>query len=173
MTDLVQPGFEPWTNFYVIIGSSAGALTGLQFVVISLVAERRKISNTADIAAFGTPIIVHFCVVLFLAAILSAPWQSLGSAATVLGLTGALALIYTMIVARRAGRGEYKPVLDDRIWHNILPSIAYLLIIVGAALLPRGAGWVMFALAAAALMLLFIGIRNAWDTVLYVMTMDA
>jgi len=26
-----------WENFYIIVGSSAGALTGLQFVVMALV----------------------------------------------------------------------------------------------------------------------------------------
>ena len=29
-----------WQNFYVIMGSSAGALIGLQFVVLSLVASK-------------------------------------------------------------------------------------------------------------------------------------
>lgn len=29
-----------WENFYVIVGSSAGALVGLQFVVITLIAGR-------------------------------------------------------------------------------------------------------------------------------------
>jgi hypothetical protein len=171
MTDLPQQVFfANWANFYVIIGSSAGALTGLQFVVVSLVAERRQITNTTDIDAFGTPIIVHFCNVLLLAATLSAPWRSAESAAITLFILSVAALIYTGIVARRAGRGEYKPVLDDRIWHTILPTIAYLIILVAAVLLPREQGWEMFALAVAALMLLFIGIRNAWDTVLYVMT---
>ena len=28
-----------WGNFYVIVGSSAGALIGLQFVVIMLIAD--------------------------------------------------------------------------------------------------------------------------------------
>ena len=28
-----------WQNFYVIVGSSAGALIGLQFVVMSLISE--------------------------------------------------------------------------------------------------------------------------------------
>ena len=28
-----------WENFYVIVGSSAGALIGLQFVVITLIAD--------------------------------------------------------------------------------------------------------------------------------------
>jgi hypothetical protein len=164
--------FEAWANFYVIIGSSAGALTGLQFVVISLVAERRKITSTTDIDAFGTPIIVHFCNVLLLAAVLSAPWRTVGAASLTLVILSVAALIYTAIVTRRAGRGEYKPVLDDRIWHSILPATAYLLILVSALLLPKGQGWEMFALAGAALLLLFIGIRNAWDTVLYVMAME-
>ncbi len=29
-----------WNSFYVIVGSSAGALIGLQFVVLALIAER-------------------------------------------------------------------------------------------------------------------------------------
>ncbi len=33
------PELTPWANYYVIVGSSAGALTGLQFVVIALLAD--------------------------------------------------------------------------------------------------------------------------------------
>jgi hypothetical protein len=60
-----------WDNFYVIVGSSAAALTGLQFVVIALGAEARAIRGQT-IGAFGTPTIVHFCAVLLVSAILSA-----------------------------------------------------------------------------------------------------
>jgi hypothetical protein len=31
-------GLAEWGNFYVIVGSSAGALIGLQFVVITIIA---------------------------------------------------------------------------------------------------------------------------------------
>jgi hypothetical protein len=31
-----------WQNFYVIVGSSAGALIGLQFVVMTLIASRHR-----------------------------------------------------------------------------------------------------------------------------------
>ena len=31
---------DGWENFYVIVGSSAGALIGLQFVVLTLIAGR-------------------------------------------------------------------------------------------------------------------------------------
>ena len=39
-----------WENFYVIVGSSAGALIGLQFVVITLISEMAtaRVSTQAD-----------------------------------------------------------------------------------------------------------------------------
>ena len=46
-----------WDSFYVIVGSAAGALIGLQFVVKTLIAERPKPAAEAG-AAFGTPTIV-------------------------------------------------------------------------------------------------------------------
>src|SRR5437867_13116458 len=56
-----------WESFYVIVGSSAAALTGLQFVVIALIAESGRRSTSKEITAFGTPTIVHFCAVLLIA----------------------------------------------------------------------------------------------------------
>ena len=79
------PALAEWENFYVIVGSSGAALTGLQFVVIALVAEGRRRSSLHEIDAFGTPTIVHFCATLLVSAILSAPWQRLSSAALTLG----------------------------------------------------------------------------------------
>src|SRR5690349_9031512 len=64
-----------WENFYVIVGSSAGALTGLQFVVIALIAEAETSSSMLEVRAFGTPTVVHFCASLLISAILSAPWH--------------------------------------------------------------------------------------------------
>ena len=70
----------PWQNFYVIVGSSAGALTGLVFIAMALVADLPAIRGAADANdAFSTPILVHFGVVLVLAAIMSAPWKGLSA----------------------------------------------------------------------------------------------
>src|SRR2546426_6855544 len=49
-----------WETFFFLIGSSAAALTGLQFVVIALIAESRRRATTREIQAFSTPTIVHF-----------------------------------------------------------------------------------------------------------------
>ena len=67
-----------WENFYVIVGSSAGALIGLQFVVITLIAAMPIGRGTAQAgAAFSTPNVVHFGAVLLLAGIVSTPWGAI------------------------------------------------------------------------------------------------
>ena len=65
-----------WESFYVIIGTSAAALTGLTFVVIAVVADAGPRATTPlGIATFITPTIVHFCGALVISSILSAPWH--------------------------------------------------------------------------------------------------
>ena len=52
--------FAGWENFYVIVGSSAGALIGLQCVVITLIADMPIARGDAQAsAAFATPSVVH------------------------------------------------------------------------------------------------------------------
>jgi lipid-A-disaccharide synthase-like uncharacterized protein len=157
-----------WETFYVIVGSSGAALTGLQFVVIALVAESRVRSGTREIEAFGTPTIVHFCAVLLVSAILSAPWRGLTSVGVVLAACGLLGVVYSLIVLKRARvQTAYKPVFEDWLWHIALPLLAYGLLLTAGILLRSYPRRVLFVVAATALMLLFIGIHNAWDTVTY------
>jgi len=158
-----------WENFYVIVGSSAAALTGLQFVVITLVAtEPRLKSSGAEVGVFATPTVLHFCSVLVVACILNSPWRDVSNAATALGIYGGFGVFYCGIVTRRATRRmDYKPVAEDWIWHTVLPFLVYGAVLISALVLPRHRG-ALFAVAAAALVLLLIGIRNAWDSVTYI-----
>ena len=66
----------PWQAFYVMLGSSAAALIGLQFVVVALVGNTRKLATAATIHAFGTPTVAHLGGALIISAIMSAPWPS-------------------------------------------------------------------------------------------------
>jgi hypothetical protein len=66
---------ESWNNFYVIVGSSAGGLTGLTFVVIVLIADATAV-RLPGLRAYISPIVVHFCSVLGIAALLSIPGQT-------------------------------------------------------------------------------------------------
>ena len=158
-----------WENFYVIVGSSAGALIELQFVVITLIADMPIAHGQGQAgAAFGTPTIVHFGVVLLLSAIASAPWRTLGSAAVLWGLLGLIGVAYEIIVVRRMQTQTlYKPQLEDWLFHAFLPFAAYATLGGSAYAARSDAGRALFGVAAAALLLLFIGIHNAWDAVTY------
>jgi hypothetical protein len=126
-----------WDSFYVIVGSSAAALTGLQFVVIVLGAEADT-AGSATTRAFGTPTVVHFCAVLFVAAVLSAPWHALSSVGLVLGACGVAGVAYALQVVRHARRQTaYVPVFEDWLWHGVLPLIGYGALLFAAAFLRR------------------------------------
>lgn len=163
--------FAPWANFYVIVGGAAAALTGLQFVVIVLGAELSKVASEHTASVFGTPNIVHFSAALLNSAILSAPWKRPASAATAIALFASAGLIYTLLVLRRARvEKDYVPVGEDWVWHVILPMLSYALLLVSGIFIARAPGPALFGVGAVSLLLLFIGIHNAWDSVLYIAT---
>jgi hypothetical protein len=158
-----------WENFYVIVGSSAGALIGLQFVVITLIAGKPIAHDEGQGgAAFATPTVVHFGVVLFLSAAVNAPWHDVDSAAVLWCLVGACGAAYEVFVARRMRKQTaYRPEFEDWLFHFALPLLAYA-VLAGSALAVRSnVGVALCCLAAAMISLLFIGIHNAWDAVTY------
>ena len=160
--------FAKWDNFYVIVGSAAGALIGLQFVVITLIAERPPEDAEAAGAAFASPTIVHFGVVLFLSALLLAPWQTIAVIAVVWGLLGFGGIAYTVIVAQRMRKqAAYKPEFEDWLFHVVLPLAAYALLAASSFAAPSHTRDALFCVGGAALLLLFTGIHNAWDNIAY------
>ena len=163
--------FSAWESFYVIVGSAGAALTGLQFVVIALVTEQRKRRTVEQINTFATPTIVHFGAVLILSSILSVPWRALSSAAIALDLIGGAGVAYTALVMHRVShQSGYVMVLEDWLFHTGLPFVSYAAILAASLTLGYDRVDAEFGLAAAALLLLVIGIHNAWDTVTYIVT---
>jgi len=169
MEEAARSPLVAWESLYVIVGSSGGALTGLQFVVMALIAGTKRQSTAREVDAFGTPTIVHFCSVLLVSAIMSAPWHALSNVSLTLGACGAAGVVYGVIVISRARRlTGYRPVFADWLWHAVLPLIAYALLLISAILLRSYPQRVLFIIGAMCLLLLFIGIHNAWDTVTYI-----
>jgi hypothetical protein len=160
---------KDWDSFYVIVGSSAGALTGLMFVVMALTQNLRTPAASQGVRSFASPTIVHFTTVLSISAILSMPRHThttLGICVLAIGI-GLLSYVAWLIRRTRDGVGSYSPDRSDWMWHFVLPSVAYLALIVAGASVWASASRALDVVAGSVLLLLIIGIHNAWDSAVY------
>ena len=111
---------------------------------------------------------MHLALSLIVSAAMCAPWPGFRSLRVALVLFGGGALVYSALVLRRARQQRsYRPVLEDWIWHFLLPAVAYAAVMVAALFLHRGAEGPLFAVGTATLLLLCVAIHNAWDTITY------
>ncbi len=159
-----------WQNFYMLIGTAAATLTGLMFVVTTLVTDVDKNveSLNAGISAFNTPTVAQFGAVLLLAGILSAPWQAFSGLGFLLGLVGLGMGVYLIIIMRRMWRiSHYRSTLEDWLWYMALPLLAAVLLIVAAFVLLEDSAAALYIVGSAMILLLLVGIRNAWDMVTF------
>ena len=166
---------DTWQNFYVIVGTAAATLTGLMFVVITLIAQIQISSPSpsfsrarSHVTVFTTSNVFHF------GAVLLARWDSERT------LAGALAC-WPAAWSRGSSRGDlhahrplagtppsgHQPVLSDWLWYTVLPLVSYAALVVAAIVLPTQPVPALFVIAAVTMLLLFIGIHNAWDVVTY------
>lgn len=166
-----MPLLKEWESFYVIVGSAAAALTGLQFVAAALIADINVAASTGTVDAFATPNVVHFSAALLVSAILSAPWEGPTRLGALIAIAGAVGIAYCGIVVRRSRQQtEYQPVFEDWLFHVALPVLAYAALGVGGYLLWRTtAALGLFVVATAVLLLLAVGIHNTWDTMTYLL----
>lgn len=159
-----------WENFYVIVGTAAATLTGLTFIVITLVAGAGMLGRGDGVSAFSTPTVVHFGAALLIAVILDAPWPMLWYVSILLGLIGLAGILYIGVVLRRSRRQTgYALVLEDWLWHMIFPFLAYAAFFCSAIALLTDPVPTLFVVGAATVLLVFIGIHNSWDTVTYLL----
>jgi hypothetical protein len=161
------PKLDAWHDFYVMVGSGAAALTGLLFVLVSLgphvVADRTE----TGVKGFISPIAVHFTAAMVTAAAMLAPdipAPILGSLLVIGSIGGIVYMLWTRVHAQ--WRRNHLSLLD-LVWFVALPLLAFLITLgsgVGIALHARMAP---YALATGTVMLIVIGIRNAWDIVVW------
>ncbi|MGH8325650.1 MAG: hypothetical protein ACRET2_02685 [Steroidobacteraceae bacterium] len=166
-----------WQSFYVLVGSSAAALTGLTFVVITISADRGDVTGSAaarlaGLRVFITPTAVHFAAALWLSALMSIPGNTVGALEVLLTASGLAGLIYcgALLPRMRGGSFGYKPFLSDWIWNAALPVGAYVALMAAGLMLPSRPAPSLYGVSGVVLLLLFIGIHNAWDVVVWMTT---
>jgi hypothetical protein len=163
----IMPELAKWDGFYVIVGSAAGAVIGLQFVVLTLIAERSPAGAADAGAAFGSPTIVHFGAVLFLSAMLHAPWQTITIAAALWGLLGFGGIVRGDRSPAHAESGCIQADFRGLVISRCTPLGAYAIPALSAFATAAHERKTLFCVGGAALLLLFIGIHDAWDSVSY------
>ncbi len=164
-----------WHDFYALIGEASATLVALIFVAASLGAEVFTTKHQAGIRSFLSPTVVHFTAVLVICLLASIPTETGPVLGALLGGVGAIGLVYSGWVWRRMMKHGIVASIDtvDRLWYALLPVPAYLLVGAAGAGLWRGSGLSLNILAnilaSALILLLLIGIRNAWDMTVWIM----
>jgi len=64
-------------------------------------------------------------------------------------------------------QSAYRPVFEDWLFHVLLPFASYAVLAISASIAAYSVRPALFLVGAAALVLLLIGIHNAWDAVTY------
>jgi hypothetical protein len=158
-----------WQSFYVLVGSAAGALIGLQFVLLALIAESPSAPRLGQATgALATPTVVHFSSALLLSAVLAAPWHEIKVPAAACGIVGVAGFFYVIVTAWRMRRQTaYRPEFSDWVFFVAAPLGAYGGLGGAAYAAASGTNHALFGVGAAVLVLMFTGINNAWDSVTY------
>jgi hypothetical protein len=157
-----------WHDFYILVGTASATLVGLMFVAASIGASFFNEEHKAAMGTFLTPTVAHFGAVLFTALLVTIPthgWRSLGGLVGAAGLAGS---IYCMgILVKIIIRNRFKVGLSDRLFYALIPVLGYVLLFASAAFLFTRPSAAANLLAAAILILLLAGIRNAWDMMVF------
>jgi hypothetical protein len=149
---------DRWHEFYILLGTAAAALVALLFVAASigegyLTAERQSPTRT-----FTSPIVFHYTYVLFVSLVVLMPVNTDGSLAAIIGVSAALALLYSIYILVRVLRSATTDI-DDRLGYGLGPAAGILTFersVIGPPLLAGGL-----------ILLLVINIRNIWDLTVF------
>jgi hypothetical protein len=161
--------FEAWTEYFFMIGSSAAALIGLMFVVVTLTAGRDRDQLEQGKHLYTSPIVWHLGVVLVLSGGALAPTIT----AKVFGLvSGGLALLGIGMGIRNAigiARGQVATPGPgfDVFWYGLAPAFAYAGLGWSAVSILREYSWSASTVAASLMALLLVSIHAEWDLVTF------
>lgn len=154
-----------WETFYLMIGTCAGALVGVMFIVATLGAEIEAAEVVRGTIIYQSPTVFHLSVVMAVSALALVPEHLIGLVAGIVTLAGVAGIGYAALTIRRTHEKYdfYTATASDRLFFGYLPLLSYIVM--------TAAGLAVFwlpefaeeTIAAATLVLLLVSIRNAWD----------
>jgi len=156
---------KEWHDFYLVVGTAAATLIGAMFVVVSIGSSRMSEQQELGRRVYVTPTVMHLAVVLFTCALVFVPSLSAFGLGVLLGIGALGGLVYagrnSFHISRREGHWS------DRLWYGVVPPLAYITALGGAASLLLARPHAFDLLAAGLGILVASGIRNAWDLIIF------
>jgi hypothetical protein len=157
---------EHWHDFYILVGTAGATLLGLLFIAVSLGAGFLSEEKTAPTRAFYSPVVVHFASVLFISAIVLVPSHHSTYFAGLIGACAVIGFVVSLYVTVQLLSHDWTHYKQDHISYALLPAVAYLVLLIAAAMIWTENELALNFLSGAMLLLLLINIRNAWDLML-------
>ena len=157
-----------WQNFYTLLGEVSATLTGLMFVAASLGARLINEEDDPRVRTFLTPTVIYFSLVLLLCALMNVPTQTQTALTAQLAAVGLVGSGYSLSHFPRL-RGFQQDKAFSRqtwIWNLILPLFSALLLLGAALVLPESIIGGLDAAAVGVLLLVMVGLHNAWNVTL-------
>lgn len=169
MIDYGRTMFDRWSEYFFMIGSSAAALIGLMFVVVTLTAGRERSELEPGKKLYTTPIVWHLGVVLVLSGVAELPPIT----PRLFGIACGLAALIGIVAGIRITAGIAREQLArnhtqyDAFWYGAVPVVVYLALGASAAGLFLDKEGAMTAAALSIMALLLVSIHNEWDLVTF------
>jgi hypothetical protein len=154
-----------WHEFYGLLGTAAAALLSLLFVVASIGASVLTPESAGATRTFMSPVAFHYANVLFLGLVALIPTQTYESFGLTLGVAATGSLVYSIVILIRVLR-DSRADMADNLAYGAVPAVCYTAGLVSSVLILRESSAGLNVLAGAALLLLVVNIRNAWDLML-------
>jgi hypothetical protein len=157
-----------WHEFYAVAAGVAATLMGLMFVVISLGQRALASERGSRVArALHTPIVVFFVTIIVVSMLMLMPDTSPAALGSLLALLSVCGLTY-MVASGAYGLWRSSDLgFDDLAWYVVLPYLTYAALGAAAVMIWKAVPFGPHVEAGAMLLLLLIGIRNAWDLIVY------
>jgi hypothetical protein len=156
---------QEWETFYLVVGTSAGALVGVMFIVVTLTAEIAVDQINRGMIIYQNPTVFHLGAIVAVSALALVPAHLLPVVAVLVGLAGIGGLAYVGLTIRRMAEvyDFYTATLADRVFFGALPGLSYLLMLAGSIAVFWTPEIAAETIGAGTLLLLLVSIRNAWD----------
>jgi hypothetical protein len=161
-----------WHDFYALLGTASATLVGLLFVAASVGSGVFSSERRAPLRVFLSASVINFSLLLAVSLIVLTPMPTGSLVGAMIVACAIFGLTHSGLAWRDTLReGLITSIdLEDRTWYVLLPTVGYLCLAASGVIVALGLIAGCVALAGSVGLLLAVGIHNAWDITVWIIT---